>query len=971
MIEFGAILSLKDRMAATLKKNLDLQRQFSQQVERVNSGVKKLGNQKANPTIMAQDDASEVIDTIRDGLKSVSMIMADPEITIEDAASAVAEQLRSTLESLDAMGVSPKVEVKDEATAQADEIADKIREIGKYVASPVIKLKDLISSEAGKISRKLKEIATTYTPIVKIRDAASQGLSKIKNTLGSIGKMVAKPFITVKDKASPIVEKLKSSLKLVGKTTAKAALAVKDGATKILEKVKSGLKTIGSTTAKAAVAIKDGASAGLDKIKSLLSTLAKGVTIAVGMVGTGTVASLLQGAKLEQSMGGVETLFKDDAGAVMANANKAFSTAGLSANDYMETVTGFSASLLQSLGGDTAKAAKIADMAVIDMADNANKFGTDMASIQNAYQGFAKQNYTMLDNLKLGYGGTKEEMERLLVDAAKLSGQSYSIDSLSDVYSAINVVQTELGVAGTTAKEASETFSGSFAAMKASAQNLLGNLAIGGDVSGSMAQLIDSASTFVAGNLIPMVVNIFTGLPDAIRVGMSNAAPRIMSALESALPPSAFNFLTGLFDTAKTVVSAFTPVVQQLGSMFSEVGPVIADTLGGAFGDGSGFIQGFANMISAAIPTIGTILKGVGNVIATIAPVFSSLGNMFQEIFPSILAVVDAVFPAIQSYMESWGGVIQTLMPTITQIIQTFAGVVQQVFPIVSQIITMVVNAVMPVIQAFAGIIQQALPLIQNIITVVAGAIQSVMPTISQIFTEVGSKVAEVINTVMVPVINVLSQIFQTVSPIIQSAVEIVAQVFSAAWDVISPILDLAMSIFNALWSVVEAVFPAIQNTIETVWGVLEPIFGALADALSWVGDALSTVGGWIGDGIDTIGGWLGFAYGKDRVPYNNYPAILHEGEKVLTRNQADQYDRVMSTRGIELSPTLREVSRDTSSSKTEAPVVVTPVTEEQPVNAPSVTININDPVIRERADVDYLVQEMVTKFRKIVPNMA
>ena len=197
------------------------------------------------------------------------------------------------------------------------------------------------------------------------------------------------------------------------------------------------------------------------------------------------------------------------------------------------------------------------------------------------------------------------------------------------------------------------------------------------------------------------------------------------------------------------------------------------------------------------------------------------------------------------------------------------------------------------------------------------------------------------------------------------------AQVFSAAWDIVSPILDLAMSIFNALWSVVEAVFPAIQSTIESVWGVLEPVFGAIANGLSMVGDAIGAVADFVGSGIDTIAGWFGFAYGKDRVPYNNYPAILHEGEKVLTRNQADQYDRVMSTRGIELSPALREVSRDTSSSKAEAPIVVAPVTEEKPVNSPSVTININDPVIRERADVDYLVQEMVTKFRKIVPNMA
>lgn len=810
-------------------------------------------------------------------------------------------------------------------------------------------------------------------PAIAIKDAATKTVEKVKSGLKTVGKTVAKPFIQIKDKASPIINKVQSGLKAIGKTTAKAALAIKDGASKVISKVKDGLKSVGSTVARATVAIKDAASAGLDKIKSTLATLAKGVTIAVSIAGAGTIASLMEGAKLEQSMGGVETLFKGDAATVKANADAAFKTAGLSANAYMETVTGFSASLLQSLGGDTAKSAKIADMAVIDMSDNANKFGTDMASIQNAYQGFAKQNYTMLDNLKLGYGGTKEEMQRLLLEAGKLSGQTYDISSLSDVYNAIHVIQENLGVAGTTAKEAAETFSGSFAAMKASAQNLLGNLAIGGDVTGSMEQLVDTAATFVAGNLIPMVVNIFTALPDAIRVGLSNAAPRIKEALQQALPPSAFNVLSGIFSTLKNVVNTFTPVVQQLGDMFSSVAPKIADALGGAFGDGSGIIQGFADAISMAIPTIGSLLEGVAQVVATIAPVLGSLGNMFLEVFPSILGVINAVIPAVLPILESLGNAIQTIIPVISQIVQTLASVIQQVLPIISQIVTTTINAIMPVIQTIAGLIQQALPLIQNIITVVAGAIQSVMPIISQVFQEVGAKIAEVIQTVVVPVMGVLQQVFETVSPIIQSAIQIVAEVFSTAWTIIEPIIDLAMTIFNALWSVVEAVFPAIQSTIQTVWGILEPIFNALSTALGWVGDAISTVSGWIGSGIDTVKGWFGFAYGKDRVPYNNYPAILHEGEKVLTRNQADQYDRVMSTRGVELSPSVKPL--EINSNNPQAPMPVQEMTGDNQGNNGSTTkidkLYLAETVIIEKeADTDKVVQDMVTKFRKLVPNM-
>lgn len=210
-----------------------------------------------------------------------------------------------------------------------------------------------------------------------------------------------------------------------------------------------------------------------------------------------------EGAALEQSICGIETLFKSSAGKVEQYASDAFKTAGVSANEYMENVTSFSASLISSLGGDTAKAAEAAHTAMVDMSDNANKMGTNIADIQNAYQGFAKQNYTMLDNLKLGYGGTKTEMERLLADAEKISGIKYNIDNLADVYAAVHVIQGELDITGTTAKEAATTFSGSFGSMKAAAANLLGTLTNGGDVSKALGDLDESAGNF-ADNFIRM-----------------------------------------------------------------------------------------------------------------------------------------------------------------------------------------------------------------------------------------------------------------------------------------------------------------------------------------------------------------------------------------------------------------------------------------------------------------------------------
>lgn len=252
------------------------------------------------------------------------------------------------------------------------------------------------------------------------------------------------------------------------------------------------------------------------------------------MVTKAISSSISEGAALQQSLGGVETLFKSNANLVKKYADEAYKTTGLSANAYMESVTGFSASLLQSLGGDTAKAAKVANMAMIDMADNSNKMGTSMESIQYAYQGFAKQNYTMLDNLKLGYGGTQEEMKRLLSDAQKLTGKKYDISNLSDVYEAIHAIQGKIGITGTTAKEAATTFTGSFEAMKAASKNLLGKMALGEDIKPSLKALFDTTSNFVLNNFIPMLTNVFKGFGSVISLTFSELIPKIVGFMQTS-----------------------------------------------------------------------------------------------------------------------------------------------------------------------------------------------------------------------------------------------------------------------------------------------------------------------------------------------------------------------------------------------------------------------------------------------------
>ncbi len=347
-----------------------------------------------------------------------------------------------------------------------------------------------------------------------------------------------------------------------------------------------------------------GQSAGQSLVSSLVSVMTK--VIAAAGIGKAFSAAISEGAALQQSLGGIETLFKGSADKVKGYANEAYKTTGLSANAYMENVTGFSASLLQSLGGDTNKAAETANMAMIDMSDNANKMGTSMESIQMAYQGFAKQNYTMLDNLKLGYGGTKQEMERLLNDAQKLTGVKYDINNLSDVYSAIHAIQENLDITGTTAKEAASTFSGSFESMKAAAQNVLGKLALGENILPSLHALLKTTSTFLFDNFLPMVGNIFSGLGLVLTEGISQIASQLFGDAFGSAVFDQLARVTGIFETFFDMI---------FGSLSKQDNIDILNTIGFSE-DAATQIVNIADNIRVTFENIGSVIGNVDSIVA-------------------------------------------------------------------------------------------------------------------------------------------------------------------------------------------------------------------------------------------------------------------------------------------------------------------------------------------------------------------
>ncbi len=420
-----------------------------------------------------------------------------------------------------------------------------------------------------------------------------------------------------------------------------------------------------------------GESAGTLLGTKLVGTLKK--AIAAAGIGKVISDSLNLGGALQQSIGGIETLFgaggrsieeyaqsvgksvdavKDEYASLMQsqqtvfnNAAQAYRTVGLSANEYMEQTTSFAASLLSSVSKDTNAAAQLANMAMVDMADNANKMGSDMASIQNAYQGFAKQNYTMLDNLKLGYGGTQAEMQRLLTDAEKLSGVHYELGNLADMYSAIHVIQTDLDITGTTAKEAATTLTGSFAAMKAAAQNVLGDLSTGADLTAPMQALADTARTFLQGNLLPMIGNVLAGIPQLV-YGLVPEVLQTGTELVSSLAAGFAQGIPAFLSTALPQLLSFTEELRANAGQFVDAG------------------------LNCITQLLNGLIAGLPQLIAYVPDIIINIAGIINDNMPKILAqgvsiivqLIAGIIQAVPSLLANWKKILQAVLSVISAI---------------------------------------------------------------------------------------------------------------------------------------------------------------------------------------------------------------------------------------------------------------------------------------------------------------
>lgn len=411
--------------------------------------------------------------------------------------------------------------------------------------------------------------------------------------------------------------------------------------------------------------------AGLKKLGGTIVTAVKVAGAAAVAAGAAITKMAVDSyADYEQLTGGIETLYKDSADAVLANAQQAFRTAGMSANEYMETVMQFSGSLLQSVGGDTVKAAQMADMALRDMSDNANKMGTDIERLQDAYRGFARGQYTMLDNLSLGYGGTRSEMERLLADAEAISGIHYDISSYADVVDAIHVIQTEMGITGTTAEEAASTISGSWNALKASWDNLLVSLAGGGDdIETAVQAVFDSLLTWL-GNIGPRVLETVQGIMAAIPAVIETAWPTISSAFMGFIEETFGSETAGaITEFADMVREKFGGMMERISQHLADFQAVMDEKVVPAFNTLKETLQ---PIIDVVVPAVIDVLAAFGSAVVGLAPIIADFVGGVAIVFNNLLVIAQNVWNGIRRAIEDPIGTAKTFVKNAIDAIKGF-----------------------------------------------------------------------------------------------------------------------------------------------------------------------------------------------------------------------------------------------------------------------------------------------------------
>lgn len=558
-----------------------------------------------------------------------------------------------------------------------------------------------------------------------------------------------------------------------------------------------------------------------------IGTIAKWGAAAAATAATATAALVKSAvtayADYEQLVGGVETLFKDSAGEVQKYAANAYQTAGLSANEYMETVTGFSASLLQSLDGDTKAAAEKANVAITDMSDNANKMGTSMESIQNAYQGFAKQNYTMLDNLKLGYGGTKEEMQRLLEDAEKLSGQKFDLSSYADIVDAIHVVQTEMGITGTTAKEAATTIQGSVNMTKAAWKNLIVGIADDTqDFDVLVNNFVESVTT-AGNNILPRVEIALKGvgtLVEKLAPIIAKTVPNIVSTTLPSMIKAGTSMiralLDGLLKAVPELIPCFKDIIIQLIEVIVDNLPLIIEaavTIAGAIV--SGLVEALPDILTAGIQLIQSLAQGLTNgiptILSTAITIVSQLASTLIQNVPQIVQTgIQLLLGLANGILQAVPQLLQELPGIITQMVENILSCIPMIIECGIELLTSLVDALPQIIQSIVAVLPQ----------IINGIIEALLGHIDEII-QAGIKL-------LVALIDALPQIIDTIC---KALPQIIEGITGALIDHIDDIIAAGVELFMALVTNLPQIIVSIAGKVpQIITGIVSAIGQCLGE---------------------------------------------------------------------------------------------------------------------------------------------
>lgn len=834
-------------------------------------------------------------------LEKANLKLADANTKSEQASIRLTESQKALAQA--------QSQAASAAERSANTIGASFRNLGRVALQPLNTAVKTVGQKLSFLATPAKaagaKISSAFTNAKNVTLSAFSGLqTRAGGIMTSIGNGARNAFNRMPAGAQNAVRATGGYLSSLGNATGQVLSSIGSRAGSALSSLGAGVKSAASTIGTHLKGAAESARASLEHMASVSMTALAAGAAAVGakLVDIGKQAFSAY-SSYEQLVGGVDTLFKGASGQVQKYAAEAYKTAGLSANDYMEQVTSFSASLISSLNGDTAKAADVGTRAIIDMSDNANKMGTSIGDIQNAYQGFAKQNYTMLDNLKLGYGGTQEEMKRLISDANKVKAAhgemaNLSIDKFSDVVEAIHTMQVEMGISGltaeeaaklvesgamtqeeafkrmgTTAKESATTIEGSINSMKAAWANWLTGLGRDDvDMSQMTEQLVQAISD-VMKNALPRIKQIVQSLIKSL--------PGMFSSLSTLLPEpfqKAFNAIGSALENFKGILAPAFAAFGALG--LSGIAPLLSKlpVLGGLFGKLAAPISALGGPITAVIAAIGALIATSPKLRAQFGATFDQLGKIVGDninmMMPTIKALGDSFGQMVQAVMpvlEEFGStvivmisdIVQTAAPLVKSILMQAMNMLRQLMPSIQQVITVIGNAataVLPLISeaieailpTIATLIQQLMPLIPSILQPLMQIITALVPVIQQIITSVAPIVTQLmpmLTAVFQQLIPPIMEIVNTVLPMLVSLVQTLAPIIS---DVIAAIGSAVQSLLPVVQSVINTIVGFIQNVVlPAVQGML-PVVQSVINA---IGNVVRPLAGVIKGVVDIIAG--------------------------------------------------------------------------------------------------------------------